>query len=108
MKLLSGLVFFCFLLAASCVSAQPASKVNWKDVTVLVYTKNGKGYVHDNIPSAVKAIQKLGQENGFKVDVTDDPAIFTEDKLKKYTFLLFPSTNNDVFDTDEQRLAFRR
>ena len=108
MKLLSALAFFCFLLAASCVSAQPASKVNWKDVTVLVYTKNGKGYVHDNIPSAVKAIQTLGQEHGFKVDVTDDPTIFTEDKLKKYTFLLFPSTNNDVFDTDEQRLAFRR
>ncbi|WP_161888726.1 ThuA domain-containing protein [Pontibacter russatus] len=108
MKLLLSLAFFCFLLAAPCASAQPAGKVNWKDVTVLVYTKNGKGYVHDNIPSAVKAIQKLGQEQGFKVDVTDDPAVFTENKLKKYTFLLFPSTNNDVFDTDEQRLAFRR
>ena len=32
----------------------------------------------------------------------------TEDNLKKYTLLLFPSTNNDVFDTDAQRLAFRR
>jgi hypothetical protein len=26
----------------------------------------------------------------------------------QYTLLLFPSTNNDVFDTDAQRLAFRR
>ena len=75
---------------------------------MLVYTKNGKGYVHDNIPSAVKAIQQLGRENRFKVDVSDDPAVFTETNLKKYTFLLFPSTNNDVFDTDEQRVAFRR
>lgn len=83
-------------------------KVSWKKVKVLVYTKNGKGYVHDNIPSAVKAIQKLGNEHGFKVDVSDDPGVFTEANLGQYTFLLFPSTNNDVFDTDDQRVAFRR
>jgi type 1 glutamine amidotransferase len=79
-----------------------------KKVKVLVYTKNGKGYVHDNIPDAVKCIQKLGQESGFKVDVSDNPAVFTQDNLKQYTMLIFPSTNNDVFDTDLQRLAFRR
>lgn len=88
--------------------AQSQKKTSWKNVSVLVYTRNGKGYVHDNIPSAVKAIQKLGSEKGFKVDVSDDPAIFNEDKLKEYTFLIFPSTNNDVFETDEQRVSFRR
>ena len=85
-----------------------AQKPNLKNVKVLVYTKNGKGYVHDNIPSAVKCIQKLGLEHGFKVDVSDTPIVFTESNLKQYTLLLFPSTNNDVFDTDEQRLVFRR
>lgn len=82
--------------------------VNWKKVKVLVYTKNGKGYVHDNIANAVQCIQKLGQQHGFAVDVSDQPAVFTEDNLRQYTLLLFPSTNNDVFDTDAQRLAFRR
>lgn len=82
--------------------------VNWKKVRVLVYTKNGKGYVHDNIPSAVACIQKMGQQYGFKVDVSDQATVFTEATLKQYTVLLFPSTNNDVFDTDAQRLAFRR
>ena len=81
---------------------------NWKNVKVLVYTKNGKGYVHDNIPYAVTCIQKLGKENGFKVDISDTPIVFTENNLKQYTLLIFPSTNNDVFDTDEQRLVFRR
>ncbi|WP_256013831.1 ThuA domain-containing protein [Desertivirga xinjiangensis] len=79
-----------------------------KNVKVLVYTKNGKGYVHDNIPSAVQSIQKLGKDNGFKVDVSDDPGVYTEENLKQYTMLVFTSTNNDVFDTDAQRLAFRR
>ncbi|MGZ8536912.1 MAG: hypothetical protein ACXWV9_01555, partial [Flavisolibacter sp.] len=49
-----------------------AQDVNWKKVKVLVYSKNGKGYVHDNIPSAVASIQKLGKENGFEVHSSSD------------------------------------
>jgi type 1 glutamine amidotransferase len=75
---------------------------------VLVYTKNGKGYVHDNIASAVACIQQLGKTNNFKVDVSDDPNVFTEANLKKYQLLIFTSTNNDVFTNDEQRVQFRR
>lgn len=104
-------VVLALVLLMICVlptTAQSQKKVNWKKVKVLVYTKNGKGYVHDNIPSAVKAIQKLGTEKGFQVEVSEDPSVFTENNLKQYTFLLFPSTNNDVFDTDQQRVAFRR
>ena len=84
-----------------------AQKVNWKKMSVLVYSKNGKGYVHDNIPSAVSSIQNLGRQYGFKVDTSSDPSVMTRDNLKQYSLLIFPSTNNDVFDTDAQRLAFR-
>jgi type 1 glutamine amidotransferase len=82
--------------------------IDWKRVKVLVYTKNGKGYVHDNIPNAVLCLQRLGQQVGFKVEVSDQPSVFTERNIKQYTALIFLSTNNDVFDTPEQRLAFRR
>ncbi|MDB5262740.1 MAG: Crp/Fnr family transcriptional regulator [Adhaeribacter sp.] len=110
MKIFLKSLIFCFVIIFLSASASPqeAAKVNWKKVKVLVYTKNGKGYVHDNVPFAARSIQKLGQENGFKVEVSDDPAIFTEARLKDFTLLIFPSTNNDVFDTDDQRLAFRR
>ncbi len=101
------LSIFLFLLFST-GSAYAQDRFNWKDVKVLVYTKNGKGFVHDNIPNAVQSIQRMSQQHGFKVDVSDNPAVFTNDNLKQYTLLLFPSTNNDVFDTDEQRLAFRR
>lgn len=104
----AALCFFLLMCFTFTVNAQTQKKISWKKVKVLVYTKNGKGYVHDNIPSAVKAIEKLGAEKGFSVDVSDDPTVFTEDNLKQYTFLLFPSTNNDVFDTEEQRVNFRR
>lgn len=100
------LLCFLFIFITEAV-AGIRKKPDLKKVKVLVYTKNGKGYVHDNIPDAVKGLQKLGQDNGFKVDVSDNPAVFTQTNLKQYTLLIFPSTNNDVFDTDEQRLAFR-
>ena len=102
------LALLMLIAYASISEAQNQKKVSWKKVKVLVYTKNGKGYVHDNIPNAVKAIQKLGSEHGFHVDVSDNPAVMTEANLGQYTFVLFPSTNNDVFDTDSQRVAFRR
>lgn len=94
-------------MAVSMASGQKEN-VKWKKVKVLVYTKNGKGYVHENIPSAIMCIQKLGRQYGFKTDVSDDAAVFTEENLKQYSLLIFTSTNNDVFDTDAQRLAFRR
>lgn len=114
MKLLiNHTLLFLVLIISGCsssgnISSTKASKVDWEKTRILVYTKNGKGFVHDNISSAVAGIQKLGDEHGFKVDVSDKPEVFTEENLKKYTLLLFPSTNNDVFDTDGQRLAFRR
>jgi type 1 glutamine amidotransferase len=109
MKTAPGFLVGCFLFFLILTSeAQPKDNVKWKNVKVLVYTKNGKGYVHENIESAVKAIQKLGQENGFVVDASNDASVFTNENLKQYTFLLFANTNNDVFDTNEQRLAFRK
>ena len=84
------------------------STVKWKHINVLVFTKNGKGFVHDNIPSAVACIQRLGKQNGFGVQVSDDPAVFNEANLKKYNALIFTSTNNDVFDSDVQKVAFMR
>ena len=103
-KVIPGIVITLIVCFSLKVTAQT---VNLKDVSVLVYTKNGKGYVHDNIPSAIVCLQKMGREQGFKVDTSSNAAIFTRQNLKQYTMLIFASTNNDVFDTDDQRVAFR-
>ena len=94
------LIFFVFALMQAC-----SGPLDTEERKVLVYTKNGEGYVHDNIPASIKAIQQLGKENGFLVDVSEDPADFTREKLSDYQCLIFSNTNNQVFDTDEQRLA---
>lgn len=85
-----------------------AQSVNWKQVKLLVYTKNGKGFVHDNIENSVIALKALGEQHGFAVDATDDPSVFTDENLKQYDALVFSNTNNDVFDTDAQRVALMR
>ena len=94
------------LITATSISVWSQSKA-LKNANILVYTKNGTGFVHDNIPSAVEAMKKLAIQEQFNITVSDDPGVFTEENLKKYTLLVFPSTNNGVFATDDQRLAFR-
>ncbi len=107
-------VLFCTLLIILLCSAiysfvTPArfttSYINWKKIHVLVYTKNGNGYVHDNIAAASASIQALAGKYGFSVQVSANPADFNDENLKKYQVLVFNNTNNNVFDTDEQKLA---
>ncbi|SMO41093.1 ThuA domain-containing protein [Fodinibius sediminis] len=75
---------------------------------VLVYTRNGEGYVHKNIPNSIEAIRKLGRKHGFAVDASEDPSDFTEENLKKYDALIFSNTNNDIFNTKAQEKALQK
>jgi len=69
---------------------------------VLVFSRT-KGYYHESIPSGIAAIQKLGQENGFKVDTTKNADLFTAENLKKYKAIIFLSTTQDVLNDQQQR-----
>ncbi|MGN6214698.1 ThuA domain-containing protein [Parafilimonas sp.] len=102
---LCSLFIITVLCACKTQKETAANNISWKKTKVFVYTKNGKGYVHDNIAAAARCIQELGAQNGFAVDVSDDPAKFNDDNLKQYNALVFTSTNNDVFDNDAQKLA---
>lgn len=109
--LLLGLLLYVLTLPeahAQATAQQKADKSALTGKKVLVFTKNGKGYVHDNLAASIAAIEKLGAENGFLVDASDDAAVMTEENLKQYDALIFASANNQVFDTDEQKLAFQR
>jgi type 1 glutamine amidotransferase len=78
---------------------------------VLVYTRNftpdGKGYVHENIATSVEAIRQLGARAGFAVDHSDDPEMFTREKLRPYRAIVFSNSNNEAFTNDAQRAAFK-
>ncbi len=95
------------LIVLTTISFAEAKKVNVKGKQILIYTKNGKGYVHENIASSVKALQEICAKEGIKTDVSDDPAVFTPENLKKYDALFFSNSNNEGFDTEAQKKAFQ-
>jgi type 1 glutamine amidotransferase len=108
-KYLHLIFFVMFLLVSTNLSANTKPPKNYlKNKNVLVYTKNGEGFVHDNIPFAVACLEKMSNEHKFKVTITDDPRFFTDEHLQSIDLMVFPSTNNEVFTSDSQRLAFRR
>ena len=76
---------------------------------ILIYTRNytpdGKGYVHNNIATSVAALRELCAEHGLKADASDDPALFTEERLKGLKAIIFANTNNEAFSADAQRGA---
>ena len=104
MKKLAFVAVVSLLAGSSLALAEP--------VKVLAYTRNfvtnGKGFVHDNIASNVAMLKELGKANGFDVDVSDDPAVYTDATLKQYKAIIFANANNEAFATDEQREAFKR
>lgn len=75
---------------------------------VLVYQKNGKGYVHDNLAASAAAIRELGAAHGFGVDISTNAAVFTDTNLTRYAAIIFANSNNEAFDNDSQRAAFQR
>jgi type 1 glutamine amidotransferase len=101
------IVLFAAFLSMKLI-AQPTDNSKLKNKHVLLFTKNGKGYIHENIPASIAAIQKLGKDLSFIVDTTTNSALFTDDNLKKYDAVIFSNTNNDVFDTESQKVAFMR
>lgn len=64
---------------------------------VLVFHKTA-GFYHESIPDGLAAIQKLGTENGFEVDDTDNASDINEENLEKYAAVIWLSTTGDVLD----------
>ena len=99
---LQTIALFCFFLItlASC-SSKRSSKP-----TILVFYKTG-GYYHESIPTGVKAIQDLGDKNGFDVDTTTNANKFAEDSLKKYAAIVFLSSTGEIL-SGNQEIAVER
>ena len=68
---------------------------------ILVFSKTA-GYRHSSIPNGIAAIRKLGEENGFAVDATEDAGAFTSKNLARYRAVVFLSTTGDVLDAAQQ------
>ncbi|CAN5853685.1 hypothetical protein BH24BAC1_BH24BAC1_04950 [soil metagenome] len=89
-------LFWVLLLCAGFVSCQES-----REKRVLVFSKTA-GFRHESIEAGIQAIQRLGAENGFLVDTTENAARFTEDSLRLYSAVIFLNTTLDVLDYRRQ------
>lgn len=95
-KLKFGLLALAFI-AATIASAQ---------TRVLVFSKTA-AFRHGSIGVGKIAMLKLGKENGYIVDTTEDANVFTEKNLKRYSAVVFLSTTGDVLN-EFQQASFER
>ncbi|WP_326799408.1 ThuA domain-containing protein [Streptomyces sp. NBC_01808] len=77
-----------------------------QEYDVLFFHKT-TGFRHDSIPSALAAVEQLGQENGFTVTETQDASVFTDEGLARYEAIAFFTDGEKTLDTG-QRHAFER
>ncbi len=86
-----------FLIAAICATSAAYAQ----QPRILVFSKTA-GFRHSSIPNGKAAIIKLGQQNGFAVDTTEDASAFTQKNLSHYAAVVFLSTTGDVLDASQQ------
>jgi cytochrome c len=68
---------------------------------ILVFSKTA-GFRHSSIGIGIAAVKKLGQENGFAVDATEDAGAFTSKNLARYRAVVWLNTTGDVLDNAQQ------
>lgn len=103
--------FSIALLAAVCVwpvgqiaAAEKKEKAKAASpFKVLVFTKT-TGHRHDSIEVGTALVKKLGEENGFAVDATEDSSKFTAESLKDYQVVMFLNTTGDVLDGTQEKV----
>ncbi|MFL5604055.1 MAG: ThuA domain-containing protein [Gemmatimonadaceae bacterium] len=91
------LVSLALLSASFCLPFAARSQ----ESRVLVFSKTA-GYRHSSIGVGLAAIRKLGQQNGFSVDATEDAGAFTSKNLGRYRAVVFLNTTGDVLDNAQQ------
>lgn len=69
---------------------------------VLIFSKTN-GFRHASIPAGIAAIKKLGAENNFDVESTEDSTFFNDSALKKYSAIIFLSTTGKLFGPDQEK-----
>ena len=72
-----------------------------KQIDVLVFSKT-EGFRHQSIEAGIEAVQKLGEENNFRVEATEDASQFNEVFLKDFEAVVFLNTTGDVLNPVQQ------
>ena len=86
-------------IAVAALAVVPAAQAQAAKVLVFHGTAEGR---HASIPAGIEAIRTLGARNGFAVDDTQDPAVFSATGLAGYHSVVFLSANGDVLSAEQE------
>jgi uncharacterized protein len=92
--------------AAPVLGLSEAAAAGRRTHRVLVYSHTA-GFRHASIPLGVATVEQLGAEHGFAVEATEDPGVFTDRNLRRFTAVVFLNTTGNVM-TPRGRKALRR
>ena len=95
------LITVAFALAAILCGVQQSPAESFK---ALVFSRTLM-FRHASITNGIAAIRRLGTENDFMAEATEDPSVFTQAKLAEYKVVVFLSTSGDILN-EEQQAAF--
>jgi cytochrome c len=89
---------FAFAVAVSMLMASVSPAAPYK---ILAFSKTA-GFRHASIPDGLQCLRRLGTNNNFNVDATENAAVFTFDNLRQYRAVVFLLTTGDVLDSTQQ------
>jgi len=93
-------LLLCFFAGVSFTDCSK-NELSLKKNKVLVFSKTN-GYRHESIEAGIAAIKKLGAENNFDVDATEDSLYLSDDNFKKYKTVIFLSTTGTILGKDQE------
>jgi type 1 glutamine amidotransferase len=100
LSLAATLAVLLLVASAEAVAADATAK----PFSLLVFTKTA-GFHHGSIATGILAVKKLGAEQGFRVDASEDATQFATATLAKYQVVMFLNTTGHILE-DDQRKAF--
>lgn len=104
-------IFLCSAIILICSFLVSFSKENTVEVSflkpkkVLIFSKTN-GFRHSSISAGIAAIKKLGVENHFLVEATEDSLAINTKNLNQYQVIIFLNTTGTILGK-EQELALQ-
>lgn len=102
------LALLALVLGLGVASPPPAEAAPYR---VLVFSKV-TNFEHESIPAGIAGIKKLGEENGFEVEASDDATVFSDANLARFQAIVFNNTNSTPESGDllnaSQRAALQK
>jgi type 1 glutamine amidotransferase len=88
-RFITGIITAALAATAFTSAATGATKGH-----VLIYS-GSTGYRHDSIPAGVEAMKSIVTKLGYEAEASEDPEVFTAEKLARYKAIVFVSNTTD-------------